>query len=126
MYVEYNPSPTKARVGDCAVRAVTKVLGVDWDTAYLMLCLKGYNMGDMPSSNAVIDACLREKGYVRRMLPDSCPQCYTLEQFSQDHSQGVYIVGTGSHVAAVVDGVIYDSWDSSNEYPIYYWEKERK
>lgn len=28
------------------------------------------------------------------------------------------------HVAAVVDGQIYDTWDCTNEEPIYYWHKE--
>ena len=29
----------------------------------------------------------------------------------------------GNHVATVVNGQLYDSWDSSNEIPQYYWEK---
>ena len=29
-------------------------------------------------------------------------------------------------MATVQDGVLYDSWDSSNEIPTYYYEKEKK
>lgn len=50
MYTMWNPSPTGAKVGDCAVRAVSKALGTDWGTAYTMLCVKGFEMADMPSA----------------------------------------------------------------------------
>lgn len=53
MYTMWNPSPTGAKVGDCAVRAVSKALGTDWGTAYTMLCVKGFEMADMPNSNAL-------------------------------------------------------------------------
>ena len=37
MWREFNNNPKGHRVGDCAVRAVSVALGVDWDTAYAML-----------------------------------------------------------------------------------------
>lgn len=123
MYQEYNPSPTGAKVGDCAVRAVSKALGTDWETAYTMLALKGFEMSDMPNSNAVINAVLMDKGFEKDIIPNTCPACYTVAQFAEEHPDGVYVLGTGTHVVAVVDGVIHDSWNSSNEYPIYYWKE---
>ena len=126
MYQEYNPSPKGAKVGDCAVRAVSKALGTDWETAYTMLALKGFEMSDMPNSNAVINALLKDKGFERDVVPNTCPDCYTVWDFAEDHPDGTYVLGTGTHVVAVVDGVIHDSWNSSNEYPVYYWRKEVK
>lgn len=123
MFSMWNPSPTGARVGDCSVRAISKVLGVDWETAYTMLCLKGFDLYDMPNSNAVINALLTSKGFNRSVIPNTCPDCYTIGEFADDHPQGIYVVGTGDHVAAVVGGTVYDTWDSSNEIPIFYWEK---
>ena len=123
MYKEWNPSPIGARVGDCAVRAISKATGTDWEDAYLMLCVKGLSMYDIPNSNAVISAVLKDLGFSRHTVPDTCPDCYTIRDFMAEHPQGTYILGTGNHVAAVVDGVLYDSWDSSYEIPITYWEK---
>ena len=123
MFELYNPSPPGARVGDCAVRALSKVFNVDWETAFLMICVKGFNMYDMPNSNAVIDAILRNHGYVRRTIANTCPDCYTVERFAQENPTGTFVLGTGTHVVAAVNGVIYDSWDSTKEYPIYYWQK---
>ena len=124
MWIEYNPNPVARRVGDCAVRAVAKALDKDWETAYCMLVKNGYLMGDMPSSNSVWGAVLREHGFKRKAIDTDCKDCYTAEDFCKDHLQGTYVLGFDAHTATVVDGNIYDSWDSSNEIPQYYWTKE--
>lgn len=125
VWVYYNPSPAGRNVGDCAVRAVAKALGVDWETAYAMIAEAGFLMADMPSSNGVWGAVLRRNGFVRTSLPMTCPDCYTAEDFALDHPTGTYVLGFGNHVATVQDGRIYDSWDSSHEIPQYYWERKR-
>lgn len=120
----YNPSPVGRNVGDCAVRAVSMALDVDWETAYALMVMNGFLMGDMPSSNAVWGSVLRQHGFYRYAVANECPDCYTMEDFANDHPEGVYVVGTGNHVATIKDGVIYDSWDSSNEIPVYYWSRK--
>jgi len=124
MWVEYNPSPTGRRVGDCAVRAVAKALDTDWETAYALIAVNGYAMGDMPSSDSTWGAVLRQHGFYRKAIPNTCPMCYTAEDFCKDHPEGVYVLGFGGHVATVVDGTLYDSWNSSNEIPQFVWFKE--
>ena len=124
VWMQYNPSPVGRNVGDCSVRALTKALGVDWETAYAMMAKAGFLMADMPSSNAVWGAVLRQNGFSRYTVPNTCPDCYTAEDFCFDHPSGVYVLGFGNHVATVKDGTLYDSWDSSKEIPQYYWTKE--
>ena len=80
-------------------------------------------MNDMPSSNAVWGAYLRTLGFKREAIPNTCPECYTVNDFCEDNPEGVFIVATGNHVVAVVDGDYYDTWDSGDELPIYYWRK---
>jgi len=121
MFVQYNPNPVGRRVGDCTVRAISKALDVPWEIAYLMLARNGYLMGDMPSSDSVWGAVLRENGFYRRSLPDTCPDCYTAEDFCKDHPVGTFVLGFGGHVATVMDGDLYDAWDSSNEIPQFFW-----
>ena len=77
----------------------------------------------MPHSNSVWGAVLRQHGFYRASLPDDLPMDYTAEDFCMDHPEGIYVLGFGRHVATVVDGDIYDSWESSHEIPQYYWEK---
>lgn len=120
----WNPSPQGIRVGDCSVRAVSKALETDWQTAYIMLCVKGFEMSDMPNSNAVIDAVLKEHGFIRDSVPSNCKNCYTIEDFAEEFKNGTFVVGTGDHVVTIINGNIYDSWDSSKEYPLYFWRKK--
>lgn len=121
MFMFYNPNPAGRKVGDCSIRAVSKALNIDWETAYLKVCLAGYQMGDMPSSDSVWGAVLRQNGFYRKVIPNSCPDCYTANDFCEDNPKGVYVLGFGGHVATVIDGNLYDSWDSSKEIPIYVW-----
>lgn len=124
MWIEFNPSPTGRRVGDCAVRAVAKALDVDWEKSYMMLAANGFGMGDMPSSDSVWGSVLRQHGFYREAIPNTCPDCYTARDFCKDNPKGVYVLGFGGHVATVVDGDLYDSWDSSDEIPIYVWYRK--
>ena len=123
MFIDYNPNPVGRRVGDCSVRAISKALGVDWETAYAMIASNGFAMGDMPSSNSVWGAVLRQNGFKKQVIPNSCPDCYTFADFARDNPRGTFVLGTGTHVATVVDGNIYDSWDSSDEIPVFVWYK---
>lgn len=124
MYVHFNNNPVSRKVGDCAVRAVSAALGVDWEEAYNLIADAGYAMGDMPSSDSVWGAVLRQHGFYRAAIPNSCPDCYTAEDFAADHPSGVFVLGFGGHVAAIRDGVIMDSLDSSQEVPVYYWYRK--
>jgi len=123
-FVYYNPNPTERRVGDCAVRAVSKALGVDWETAYTMIMFNGFQMGDMPSSNSVWGSVLRQHGFKRTTIPNTCPECYTVGQFCEDNPEGLFVVGTEGHVVAIENGDIYDTWDSREKIPVYVWYKD--
>ena len=124
-FIYFNPNPRhKNSVGDCTIRAVSKALDIPWETAYIDLVMKGYEMGDMPSSNAVMSSYLRSKGFRKHIIDNDCPDCYTVNDFASEHFKGTYILGTGTHVVCVENGNFYDSWDSGDEVPIYYYQKE--
>ena len=123
---QYNPNPIALDGIDCTVRALTKALGISWEKAYTMLAVNGFILSDMPNANHVVNATLRQNGFKRYAIPDECPDCYTAEDFAQDHPVGTYVLAFGDHVCAVVDGTIFDSWDSRNRIPMFYWEKQGK
>ena len=124
MWIRYNPNPTGRSVGDCAVRAVAKALNVDWESAYDLIAANGFAMGDMPSSDSVWGAVLRQNGFYRKAIPNTCPDCYTAEDFARDNPDGIFVLGFGGHVAVVEDGNIYDSWDISQEIPQFVWYRK--
>ena len=124
MFQYYNPNPDEKQVGDCTIRAISKALGQEWQTTYIWTALYGLMLSDMPTANSVWGAYLRSRGWERRMLPETCPDCYTVEDFARDHPKGKFLLALAGHVVCVIDGDWYDTWDSGKETPIYYW-KER-
>jgi hypothetical protein len=124
LWREFNNNPTGRRVADCAIRAVSVALNVSWEEAFDLIADAGYKMGDMPSSDSVWGAVLRQHGFYRSAISNECPLCYTAEDFAIEHPNGVYVLGFGGHAATVRDGYIYDAWDSSQEIPQYVWYKK--
>lgn len=126
-YSYYNPNPAGRSVGDCAVRALSKALGRTWEETYVGLALEGFNRGDLPNSDDVWSRYLKAHGFTRHWLPDDCPDCYTVADFAADHPEGTFILSMpGRHVVTVADGVIYDSWDSRNEVPTYFFTRSEE
>ncbi len=124
MWIKYNPNPTGRNVGDCAVRAITRALNTNWEDAYAMIVENGYAMGDMPSADSVWGAVLRQNGFYRKAIPNTCPDCYTAADFCRDNPRGTFVLAFGGHVATVVDGNLYDSWNSSQMIPVYVWYRK--
>ena len=123
-FIGVNPNPNGSYVGDCVIRALSIAMNKTWHEIYIELSIQGLVLCDMPSSNRVWGEYLKSQGYHRYIIPDTCPQCYTIRDFCADNPEGTFILGTGTHVVTVIDGDYYDSWDSGDELPIYYWKKE--
>lgn len=123
MFNFFNPNPEKRKVGDCSVRALAKALRISWEQAYILVSTKGYEMGDMPSSNSVWGAVLRDNGFLMATIPNYCPDCYTIKDFCKDNPVGLYVLGTGTHVVVAEDGDYFDAWDSGNEIPVFMYYK---
>lgn len=124
MFLEKNNNPYKKTVGDCVIRAISAAEGRTWDDIFLDLMLKSFEMKDIPSANNVWSAYLKDLGYSRYIIPNTCPDCYTIKDFANDNPVGKYILATGTHVVCIRDGNYIDTWDSGDEVPIYYFEKE--
>lgn len=123
-FVSYNANPVNKRVGDCTIRAISKALNQDWEKTFAEISLQGFMLSDMPSANHVWGAYLKSKGFERYIIPDTCPDCYTVKDFCEDHPRGTFILAISGHVVAVIDGQYFDTWDSGNEVPIYYWKRK--
>lgn len=123
-YAYVNPNPKDKKIGDCTIRAISIALNQPWEDTYLDIALKGYLMSDMPSSNEVWGAYLIDKGWKYHRLADTCPSCYTINDFCNDNPNGTYIVATGTHVVCVKDGKYLDTWDSGDKIPMFYFERE--
>lgn len=123
-FLQTNLNPLHRRVGDCVIRAISAALDQPWEKTYTGIVLKGFEMADMPSGNAVWSAYLKSKGFTRHVIPHDVDDVYTVADFADHHPQGTYILSLDGHVVCVKDGDVLDTWDSREEAPIYYWKKE--
>lgn len=108
-------------MADCVVRAISIATGLDWYSVYDDICRIGREECNMPSVNSVWGKYLYYLGFTPFLLPESCPKCITVRAFCKRFPVGTYIIGTGSHAIAVMDGDYYDAWDSGSEVPSYFW-----
>jgi len=120
----YEPNPVRTGAIDCSTRALAKALDISWERAYVMKSLNGFLMGNESVADEVWGSVLRQHGFRREIVPNTCPDCYTVEDFCNDHPEGVYVVKSEDHVATVKDGVLFDSWPSQGKTVIYFWTKE--
>lgn len=121
MWVKCNPNPLGKEVPDCVVRAIAIATDKTWHKVYNAVCDEGGIECNMPSVNAVWGKYLYRLDFEPFILPQACPQCVTVRAFCRMYPRGIYIIGTGNHAVAVIDGDYYDSWDSGNEAPSYFW-----
>ena len=123
MYVYANVNPSGRNTEDCLVRAIAILMGITWDKAYMDLCQRGLLIHDMPNKDSTLTLYMREHGFKRYAIPNTCPACYSIAEFCEDHPVGEYIVLTGNHAVAVIDGAYYDTTDSGSEIPQFYWTR---
>lgn len=121
MWKRVNPNPAYKEVPDCVIRAIVIALDMNWLQVYDELCALGRLEFNMPSADTVWGKYLYQKGFEPFILPHTCPRCVTIRQFCRYFPIGTYIIGTGSHAVAIIDGDYYDSWDSGDEIPSFFW-----
>ena len=122
MWVKINPNPGKRHVGDCVIRAIAVATGKPWLNVYDELYLLGRDTYDMMSGNETWGLYLYRMGFDPFLLPDACPECVTVREFARRFPDGSYIVGTGSHAVAIVDGDYFDTCDSGDTVPAYFFK----
>lgn len=123
-FIQENLNPYNKHVDDCVIRAIATVTGKEWDEIYLDLVIEGFIEKNLPNGNEVWGSYLLSHGFTKKSLPDTCPLCYTVKQFVQDHKYGKYILGDGQHAIGVVDGFYIDTFDSGDRTVLFYFRKD--
>lgn len=122
MWIKANPNPAGKEVPDCVIRALCIVLNKSWlevsDELY-EIARQDYSV---TCHDIVWGKYLYMMGFRPFLLPESCPRCVTVKAFCKMFPYGQYVIGTGSHAIAVIDGNYYDSWDSGDAVPSFFWK----
>lgn len=118
MWVNYNANPNNAHVGDCTVRAISEATGKTWERTFAELCVVSFDLKDMPEANRSWGEYLRRCGYKRKIIESNC----TVQEFCAEHKNGTFVVAAEGHVICARNGDFIDTWDSSQEIALFYWE----
>lgn len=121
MWIRCNPNPAHKYVGDCVIRAIAVATNRTWLSVFDDLYVTARKNFDMMESNDTWGKYLYGLGFEPFLLPESCPSCITIKEFAKRFPRGTYIIGTGNHAVAVINGDYYDAWDSGDEVPSYFW-----
>jgi hypothetical protein len=121
LWIRCNPNPLGKQTSDCVVRAIAIATEQSWKRTYRELCELGEIEAEMPNTNSLWGLYLKQKGAEQFLLPESCPACITVRAFCERFPEGVYVIGTGTHAVACIDGDYYDSFDSGSDSPAYFW-----
>lgn len=115
-YKRYNANTRDSDVGDCVKRALTVAYSMDYDEVSRELNRISREKGMAWNLYWVFAEFIARRGDAFRAVTPC-----TAEEFCQEHPSGVYLIlvgksnsGATSHIAAVVNGDLYDSWNSSN------------
>ena len=123
MWIYANPNPCRQEEPDCVVRAISIATGRKWDRVHMDLCEMSRAKCTMPSVNWLWGLYLERNGFERFTLPKACPECISVRTFARRYPQGTYVIGTGTHAVAVIDGDWLDAWDSGDEIPTYFYRR---
>ena len=121
MWMHCNPNPGHKEVPDCVIRAICIALNMRWLDVFDELTEVARKEYSVTVDDHVWGKYLYQKGFTPFLLPESCPACVTVRLFTKMYPRGIYIIGTGNHAIAVIDGDYYDSWDSGDLVPSFFW-----
>ncbi len=115
MYKFYNPHPNGSHTvtDDCVKRALTVTTGMDY-----MDVQRELNRYKKISGAKRFNSAGNPDNYVKNILGSKripCPQKITAREFCTEHPSGRYILDMKGHWSSLVDGIIYDTWDVSEE-----------
>ena len=124
MYQYYNAHPKDLLVGDCVKRAIAKAAERDYKEVSLELNrYKKITHSQKFNDNKNVVAYLINilKATKMSFPAQAGRKRMNGERFCQSYPKGHYILSMAGHLAACVDGVIYDTWDCSDKCVYVAW-----
>lgn len=113
----YNANSRNNNQGDCVARSLSLAYGLDYDETKSSLVKYAHNIGKRWNTYACFSNWMLHKGY-KKLIWLSEETAITAEQLSNIVQDGIVVALVGqkfgemSHMLTIIDGDIYDSWDS--------------
>jgi len=126
-WVSYNANTRGTRTGDCTARAISLAFNKDYTATRKLLndsAKTHYNWNYNTHDNCI--KVIRELGGGNL---NSNTERVSVGSFADTHTSGTFIIWCskdgithkGNHLVTIIDGKIYDSWDSRKYFVKGYW-----
>lgn len=108
MYEYYNANPMNRNISDCVVRALAVLTDRSWREVYDELT-------DLAGDVAMMfDRVEFVEDYLDDRYNRECHYAKTVGEFAKEHPYGKYAVTMDSHITALVNGKIIDTFNPEN------------
>lgn len=131
--IQYNANPYDKNEGDCTIRALSLAYDMQYNLVKSELRSIGNKLNRDFNGIEAIKAFIEKHKYKNfyNNEHDNDLSIGTVEDFANKNRHGTYIVYCSNstkqntsksfHLVAVINGDIYDTWDSSNYYVLGAW-----
>jgi len=121
MFIKENVNPEKKKTGDCVIRAIAKAEGKPWLVVFDSLVDIARKTYSSPSYKDVYGMYLgRYKKVTATYAENGKKKYYTVGQVAK--WDGTYIINVRKHLTTVIDGNIYDIWDTTHKKALNIWK----
>jgi len=107
-YKYYNANSHNNKVEDCSIRAISLATNRSWDDTYKDLSEHARKKGMMMDNVKSIEDYLDER------YPRVCHYSRTVSEFIDEYHIGVYVISMPGHLSCIIDGINYDTFDTTN------------
>lgn len=123
-YFQPNDKDKKDDQSDCVIRALCKVMNKTWLEVFDELLPIARELQCMLNSKPCYETFLLNRSFVYQEISNKKGiKLPTVDSFTKDHKDGVYVLRLAHHIIASVDCYYYDTWDSGDCCVYGYWKK---
>lgn len=121
----YNANPKNKRTGDCVIRAIATVTKQSWDRVLRDLTELAIHYGQMVDDKVLYQKYLQKLGFVKYNQPKKFDGTkYTGSEWLRKYPNMTCIAHIGGHhLVAIIEGKIWDIWNSTGGCIGNYWIK---
>jgi len=107
MYRYYNNNPHNRHIDDCSIRSLSVLTNRSWDEVYNELSYLANK------DSLMMDSVMFLEDYLDNRYPRECHYSKTVGEFAKEYPRGKYAITMNGHITALIDGVLYDTFDPS-------------
>ena len=108
MYKFLNVNQNNNFVNDCVIRAIAVAENRSWGDTY-------DDLSRIAKKNGILlDDVNFVEHYLDKRYKRACHYSKTVGEFAKEHRKGTYLITMQGHITAIIDGIIYDTFDCSN------------